>query len=152
MVVPYPPPAATREKVARRSLGAIHKAKAPPSATPATAITAVRNGSCSTEAAAPEDLEVEAGEDDVDLEVGLVMLTEGEAVKSSQRTKMMKRVGGKIHTPAFFFLKCKGSLLVRSGAICSEAVGRCLLEACTVADTGEVGAADVSGVSEIERS
>jgi hypothetical protein len=32
------------------------------------AITAVRNGSCSMEAVAPEDLEVEAGEDDVDLD------------------------------------------------------------------------------------
>jgi hypothetical protein len=62
---------------------------------------------------------------------------------------MMKRVGGKIHTAAFLFLKFKGSLLVRSGAICSEAVGGSLLEACTVADTREVGAADVSGVSEI---
>jgi len=84
----YPPPAATREKVARRSLGAIHKAKAPPSATPATAITAVRNGSCSTEAAAPEDLEVEAGEDpededDVGWEAGMVMLAEDEAPHSS---------------------------------------------------------------------
>lgn len=114
------------------------------------AITAARNGSCSIEAVAPEDLEEEAGEDDVDLEEGLV--AEGEAGKSSQRTRVMKRVGGKIHTAAFLFLKCKGSLLVRSGAICSEAVFRCLLEACTVADTGEVGAEDVSGVSEIERS
>jgi hypothetical protein len=109
----------------------------------------VRNGSCSIEAVAPEDLEVVAGEDDVDLEEGLV--AEGEAGKSSQRTKVMKRVGGKIHTTAFLFLKFKGSLLVRSGAICSEAVFRCLLEACTVADTGEVGAVDVSGVSETER-
>jgi hypothetical protein len=64
----------------------------------------------------------------------------------------MKRVGGKIHTATFLFLKFNGSLLVRSGTICSEAVGRCLLEGCTVADTGEVGAADVSGVSDIERN
>ena len=113
------------------------------------AITAVKNGSCSMEAVAPEDLELEAGEDDVDLEAGLVILAEDEAGKTSQRTKVMKIVGGKIHTAAFLFLKLKGSLLVRSGAICSEAVGRCLLEACTVADTREVGAADVSGVSEI---
>lgn len=105
------------------------------------------------EAVAPEDfLEVEVGEDDVELEAGLVMLAEDEAGKSSQRTKVMKRVGGKIHTAAFLFLKCKGSLLVRSGAICGEAVGGSLLEACTVADTREVGAADVSGVSEIKRS
>jgi hypothetical protein len=116
------------------------------------AITAVRNGNCLMEAIAPEDfLEVDAGEDDVELEVGPVMLTEDEAGKSGQRTKVMKRVGGKIHT-AFLFLKCLGSLLVRSGAICNEAVGRSLLEANTVTDTREVGAADVSGVSEIKRS
>lgn len=63
----------------------------------------------------------------------------------------MKIVGGKIHTAAFLFLKFKGSLLVCSGAICSEAVGRCLLEACTVADAGEVGAADMSEVSEMRK-
>jgi hypothetical protein len=59
------------------------------------AITAVRSGSCSMEAVAPEDLEVEveAGEDDVELEAGLVMLPE-EAGKSSQRTKVMKGAGG----------------------------------------------------------
>jgi len=102
------------------------------------------------EAAALEDFEVEAGEDDDDLE--LVTLAEDEAGKSSQRAKVMKRVDRKIHTAAFLFLKFKGSLLVRSGAICSEAVGSCLLEARTIADTGEVGAADVSSVSEIERS
>jgi hypothetical protein len=38
------------------------------------------------EAVAPEDLEVEVGEDDGDLEAGLVMLAD-EAGKSSQRTK-----------------------------------------------------------------
>ena len=97
------------------------------------------------EAVASEDLEVEAGEDDDEEE-------EDESGKSSQRTKVMKRVGGKIHTAAFLSLKFKGSLLVRSGAICNEAVGRCLFEACTVADTRQVGAADVSGVSEIKRS
>jgi hypothetical protein len=64
---------------------------------------------------------------------------------------MKKGVAGKIHTTAFLFLKFKRSLLVRSGAICNEAVGRCLLEACAIANTGEVGAADVSGVSEIEK-
>jgi hypothetical protein len=110
------------------------------------------------EAVAPEDFEevevgdeLEVGDDDVELEVGLVVLAEDEAGKSSQRAKVVKGVGGKIHTAAFFFLKFLGSLLVRSGAICNEAAGRCFLEACTVADTGEVGAADVSGVSEIER-
>jgi len=55
---------------------------------------------------------------------------------------------GRRRSSAFFFLKCKGSLLVRSGAIRSEAVGRCLLEACTVADTGEVGERRTSAVSE----
>ena len=55
------------------------------------AITAVRNGSCSMGAMAPEDfLELEAGEDDDELEVGAVMLTVDEAGKSSQRTKVMK--------------------------------------------------------------
>jgi len=105
------------------------------------AITAVRNESCSMEAVPPEDLEVEAGEDDVELEVG-----EEEAGKPSKRTEVMKKIGGRIHTAAFLFLKFKGSLLVRSGAICNEAVFRSLLEACTVADTGEVGAVDVSSV------
>ncbi len=38
------------------------------------------------EVIAPEDLEVEAGEDDVDLEAGVVMLAD-EAAKSSQRIK-----------------------------------------------------------------
>jgi hypothetical protein len=97
-----------------------------------------------------EDLEVEAGEDDVELEAGLEVLED--AGKSSQRTNAMKRVGGKIHTAALLFLKFKSSLLVRSGAICGEAAGRRCLEARTLADTGEVGAADVSGVSEIKRS
>ena len=41
----------------------------------------------------------------------------------------MKRVGGKIHTATFLFLKLKSSLLVRSGAICGEAGGRRFLEA-----------------------
>ena len=108
------------------------------------------------EAVAPEVLfeveveeEVEVGDDAVELAVGLVTLAE--AGRSSQRAEVIKEVGGKIHTAAFFFLKCKGSLLVCSGAICNEAVGRCFLEACTVTNTGEVGAADVSGVSEIEK-
>ncbi len=65
---------------------------------------------------------------------------------------MGKKEGGKIHTAAFLLLKLNGSLLVRSGAICGKAVGRCLFEACTVADASEVGAADVSGVREIEKS
>ena len=95
------------------------------------------------EAIAPDFLEL-VGE-------GPVTLTVDEAGKSSQGTKVMKRIGGKIHT-AFLFLKRLGSLLVRSGAICNEAVGRSLLEACTVADTREVGAVDVSGVSDIKRS
>jgi len=45
-------------------------------------------------------------------------------------------------------LKCLGSLLVRSGAICNEAVGRSLLEANTVTDTREVGERRTSAVSE----
>jgi hypothetical protein len=103
------------------------------------------------EAVAPEDLEVEVvGEDDVELDVGVVRLAD-ESGKSSQRSKVMKGVGEKIHTGAFLFLEFKGSLLVRNGAICNEAVGRCLLKARAVANTGEVGAADVSGVSEIEK-
>ena len=42
------------------------------------AIIAVRNGSCSMEAAAPEDFLVaeEDGEDDVELEEGLLVLVE----------------------------------------------------------------------------
>lgn len=117
------------------------------------AIIAVRNGSFSmaVPVVAPEDLEVEEGEDDDEFEVGLVMLTEDEAGKSSQRTKVMKRVGGRIRTAAFLFLKLKGGLLVCSGAVCNEAAGRCLLKARAVADAGEVGAAEVSGVSEIKR-
>lgn len=141
-----PSSSATLEKVESGSLEALYKAKAPQRATPAMAI---RNGRCSMEAAALEGLEVEEADDD-DWE--LVTLAEDEAGKLSQRTKVMKRVGRKIHTAAFLFLKFKGSLLVRSGAICSEAFGSCLLEARTIADTGEVGAADVSSVSENERS
>jgi hypothetical protein len=112
------------------------------------AITAVTNGSCSMAKVAPEDLEVELGEDD-DVEFGVVMLITCAAGKSSQRVKVTKRVSGKIHTAAFLFYKLKGGLLVSSGAVCSEAAGRCLLEACTVADTAHVGAADVTDVSEI---
>jgi hypothetical protein len=115
------------------------------------AITAVRNGSCSMGAVAEDFLEAEAGEDDVALEAGVVMLAD-EARKSSQRTKVTKRAGGKIHTAAFLFLKLNGCLLVCSGAICSETVGRSLLETCTVADTREVGAANVRGMSKIKRS
>jgi hypothetical protein len=62
----------------------------------------------------------------------------------------MESVAGKVHTTAFFLLKLKGSLLVSSGAICNETAFRCFLEACTFADTREVGAAEVSGVREIE--
>ena len=109
------------------------------------------------EAVAPEvlfevEMEDEVGDDAVELAVGLVTLAEDEAGRSSQRAEIIKEVGGKIHTAAFFFLKCKGSLLVCSGAICNKAVGRCFLEACTVTNTGEVGAVDVSGVSEIEKN
>ena len=67
-----------------RSLAAIYNAKAPPSATPAIAIIVVRNGRFSMVPVAPEDLEdleVEAGEDDVELEAGLEVLEE--AGKSS---------------------------------------------------------------------
>jgi len=46
-------------------------------------------------------------------------------------------------------LKLKGSLLIRSGTIGSEAIGRRLFEARTVADTSEVGTVDASGMSEI---
>ena len=59
-----PSSGATREKMGPHSITAVYKAKTPPSATPAMAITAVRNGSCSMEAVASEDPEVEAGEDD----------------------------------------------------------------------------------------
>jgi hypothetical protein len=48
---------------------------------------------------APEDLEVEAGEDDIKLEAGLVMLAD-EAGNLSQRTKSD---GGKIHTAEILF-------------------------------------------------
>jgi hypothetical protein len=70
-----------------RSIAAVYKAKAPPSATPAMAITAVRNGSCSMGAVAEDFLEAEAGEDDVALEAGVVMLAD-EARKSSQRSRV----------------------------------------------------------------
>ena len=83
--------------------GAVYNAKAPPSATPAMAITAVRNGSCSTKAVAPEDLlvEEEVGEVEVEVEVeleeGLVVLDE--ARKSGQRTKWMKSWRGRYILP-----------------------------------------------------
>ncbi len=50
------------------------------------AITAVRNGNCSMGAVALDDLEVEeeAGEDEVALEAGVVMLAEVESGKSNQ--------------------------------------------------------------------
>jgi hypothetical protein len=53
-----------------------------------------------------------------------------------------------IRTSTFLLLKLKGSLLVRSRAICSEAASCSRFEACTVADTIEVGAEEVSGVRE----
>lgn len=56
------------------------------------------------------------------------------------------------HTAAFLLLKLKGSLLVRSGAVGLEARGCCILEACAVADTREVGTTEVNDVREIERS
>lgn len=128
------------------SPGAVYKAKAPPSATPAIAITAVRNGSRSIGTVALEDLEAEGpGEDDVDLEEALVLLAlplEDDAKKSSQRNTVIESVDGMIHTSAFLLLKLKSSLLVRSCAICSEAARCSSFEACTVADTTEVGAAE----------
>lgn len=86
--VPLPaPPVRTYKVRSHRSPGAVYKAKAPPSATPAIAITAVRNGSCSIGTVALEDLEAEGpGEDDVDLEEEPVLLAlPFEARKSSQR-------------------------------------------------------------------
>jgi hypothetical protein len=53
-----------------------------------------------------------------------------------------------IRTSTFLLLKLKGSLLVRSRAICSEAASCSRFEACAVADTIEVGAVEVSGVRE----
>ena len=54
--------------------GASYKTKAPPRATPAMAMKTVTNGNCSIGARALEDLEVEAGEDDGELEVLFVPL------------------------------------------------------------------------------
>jgi predicted RNase H-like nuclease (RuvC/YqgF family) len=60
------------------------------------AITAVRNGSCSMGAVALDDLEaeVEAGEDEVALEAGVVMLAEDESGKSSQQARAMVKKEG----------------------------------------------------------
>ena len=97
------------------------------------AITALRNGSCSTRVVAEDlELEVEEGLEPLvadDLEE-LVLLEEfDDARKSSKRNKVVESVGGKIHTAAFLLLELKCSRLVRGGAICSEARSRRVLEA-----------------------
>jgi len=78
---PHPATCANTRKVwSVRSWKAIYRARAPPSATPIKPIKAVRNGSCSMGAVAPEDLEVEEeddeGEDDEEELVLLVVLAE----------------------------------------------------------------------------